>query len=320
MTERDWYKGPPASATCLVFGEVFTDRPPNTAVILFGQEAYETYQTKAYLDGLLQIRHDPTYVDWSPLFSALYAGIVATGATEVVELGSTLFATIDKLDKLQRLSGGPSVAHLEFLGIEPSELFRQLAEALHPTARLRHVLDVSLATLPPRSVSRCYQASSYAFDATTDLVAYCAGSVFGSHGIWFSTDGTTRVVSGIGKPLTLFSLPEFLAGMATRGYRVEFVQRSRSRYADEFEFDETWLVYHRFTGDEDRSFRQWLAVFQGAGGNDGGLHRTFEEAPHRERAASGFSGLADDSRILDFTSPRALDKLAAWRRSVADAG
>lgn len=317
MSDRTWYQGVPSSATVLILGEVFEERPPITVAIQFGQEAYETYQTKVYVESLLMTRHHPTYVDWSPLFCSLYAGIIATGARQVVELGSTLFATIDKLNKLQRLSNGPSVSNLEFIGVEPSNLFCRLTEALHSTSNIRHVGDVTqLPAVDERSVNRCYQATSYALNATEELVDYCARSMFGCHGIWFSHDGSNRTVCAMGKPLTLFSLPRFLAGMTSRGYLVEFIQKSHSSYANEFEFFETWLVYHRLNGDETRVFRHWLSKLRTIVNDGAELNPSFEVAPLRERADSGFSALEDTSRRLDFTSDHALRRLADWRRSL----
>jgi hypothetical protein len=315
MTERDWYKGTPESTTVLAFGEVFADRPPITTALLVGREAYETYQTKAYLDGLLRTRSHPTYVDWSPLFSACYAGILVTGAEHVIEIGSTLFATIDKLDKLQRLSGAPHL-NCAFVGIEPSDLFRQLAEALHSGRPVTHHTDLSQIVVPPRSVSRCYQSTSYAFETTADLIDHCAQFQFGSHGVWCSVDGQTRTASVLGKRLTLFSLPEFVSGMTTRGFRVEFVSACRSCYDEQFEFEEVWLLYHRFTAAEHRMFRSWLDVFQQVTGDNSSLFASVDQVPRYERAASGFSGL-DESRILDFTTPQAVRRLAEWKQSLA---
>lgn len=318
MGERDWYGGVPASTTVLILGEVFKDRPPATVALQFGQAAYEGYQAKAYLDGLLLIRHHETYVDWSPLFSSLYAGIVATGARLVVELGSTLFATIDKLEKVRTLLRAPVIEHLSFVGIEPSTFFCQLAEALHPTTPLRHVPDLS--QLPPqdgRSVNRCYQASSYAFATTAAYVEYCTQSDFGCHGVWFSHDGATHRVAAMGKPLTLFSVTEFVERLHAAGYTVEFIQRSHSAYATDFEFFETWLVYHKLTPPEQRSFSTQLDECRRVTGDTATLHPSFDAAPLTPRADSATQGLAGDSRILDFTSADALQKLEAWWRSLS---
>lgn len=315
MNDHTWYKGVPASSTVLVLGEVFSDKAPTTVALQFGQEAYETYQTRVYLEALLMTRHHPTYVDWSPLFVAVYAGILASGAEHVLELGSTLFATADKLDKIRRLSHGPELGAVRYLGVEPSLLFRQIAEALHPAVVIQHVDDVGLVpAFSGRSVSRCYQSSSYAFGTTTAFVDFCALSYFGSHGIWFSRDGVQRVVSILGKPLTLFSLPEFLAGMQARGFTVEFVQKSPSAYAGEVEFFETWLVYHRFTASELATFHRWLDVFKTATADDAGLHPTFEGAPTGERADTSIPGMGE--RILDFTNSHNLEKYARWRASL----
>lgn len=317
MTERDWYNGVPHAGTVLILGEVFPDRPPNTVSLLFGQTADETYQTKAYLDGLLTIRKHATYVDWSPLFCALSAGMVAARATCVLEIGSTLFATIDKLEKLDRLAHSPSVDGCVFIGIEPSAFFCDLAEVLHPTQRLQHFQDLS--EVPPidarHVVTRCYQASSYAFASTEEFVAYCARGLFGSHGVWCSVDGTTRIVSAMGKRLTLFGMPEYCARMNALGYRVRFVQRSRTSYAGAFEFVEAWLVYDRFDSEEEQTFQDELHRLKTVTGDEARLWESFEAAPHVDRPDAAFSGLVPDSRILDFTSPEALTRFGAWRRT-----
>ncbi len=317
MSEREWHKGTPASCSALILGEVFADgRPPVTISLRLGQRAYEGYQIAAYLEGLLLIRHDPTYVDWSPLFGALYAGLVASGARRVVEIGPTLFATIDKLEKLQRLTSGPPVDDVEYVGVEPSALFRQLADALHPNAR---IVWADTVTDDAPSVSRCYQATSYAFDSTDDLVVHCARSAFGLHGLWTSADGTTRHVSVMGKRVTLFSVPAFTSAMQSRGYRVDFIQKSRSVHLNDFEYLETWVVFRHFTAEQETRFQTELARVKAVTRDSAVLFATYEDAPLLERADPATTGRVDGSETFDFTSPHTLARLAEWQASLRDA-
>lgn len=303
MTELDWYKNSTESYTALVFGEVFKNRPPVTNNILFGQKAYEAFQVYVYLDALLITRNDPSYVDWSPLFCALYAGLIATEAKQVVELGSTLFATIDKLNKLAKLANGP-ILDLEFIGVEPSRFFCETAEALHPTSRIKHVSTLSDAPIG-YSVNRCYQATSYAFKSTTELVDYCATATFGSQGLWCSVDGTTKNVSILGKSLTLFSVPEFVDSMRERGFTVEFIANDRATRLKDFEYYELWLIYHKMSLEQEKVFREWLAKLAAITGENAKLYQDFASVPVGVRKDAGFEGI-DPSGIFNFTSPEAV--------------
>lgn len=315
MSERDWHKGTPDSCSVLILGEVFTDnRPPITISMQLGQRAYEGYQIHAYLEGLLLCRNHPTYVDWSPLFCALYAGLTASGARRVVEIGSTLFGTIDKLEKLQRLTNGAAVHDLEYIGVEPSTIFRDLATALHPHARIVYVDTI---TDDVTSVSRCYQATSYAFDTTDELIDHCARSVFGVHGIWTSADGTTQHVTVMGKRVTLFGVPAFTAGMRAKGYTVEFIQKSHSIHLDDFEYFETWVVYRRFDAAEEERFQTLLRQLKQVTGDTAALWPSYDSAPRIERVDPAINGLAG-ARQFDFTTAQALARLHEWTRSISD--
>lgn len=305
MTELDWYNKKPDSCTVLIFGEAFKNRPPVTNNILFGQKAYEAFQVYAYLDALLITRNHPSYVDWSPLFCALYAGLIATEAKQVVELGSTLFATIDKLQKLEKLSNGP-VLDLEYIGVEPSQFFCQAAEALHPASRIKHVAALPDATIG-YSVNRCYQATSYAFESTTELVAYCASAAFGSQGLWCSVDGTTMNVSILGKRLTLFSIPEFEKGMRERGFKIEFIANNKATRLNDFEYYELWLIYHKLSLDQEKVFREWLTKLAAITGENAALYSDFASVPVGIRKDAGFEGI-DPSGIFNFTSPEAVKR------------
>ena len=85
----------------MLLGEVNDAGVPQAALVHFGSEAYEHYMVAPYVRELLMVRNSD-YVCWSPYFEHLYAAILALGEANVQfeELGSTLFSSIDKLDKL----------------------------------------------------------------------------------------------------------------------------------------------------------------------------------------------------------------------------
>jgi hypothetical protein len=314
MSEREWYKGTPSSTTALVFGEVFDSRPPNTTTIMLGQRAYEAYSLHPYMEQLLHTRHDATYVDWTPLFSAVYAGLLATNARRVLEVGSTLFATIDKLEKLARLTGAPPLGDVEFVGVEPSSLFCQVAHALHPASRIVHVDRI--ADVPPGpSVGRSYQATSYAFGTTDELVDACARSAIGVHGIWFTETGETVQARVLGKRLVLFSLPGFLAGMAARGYRVQFIAASQGHRVG-LRFHETWLVCHRLAEHESAAFGHWLDLLSAETGETATLFDDWASVPVQHQDPPP-AQIDDASRLFDFTTGQAVSSLKDWQRTVA---
>src|SRR5258705_5703440 len=112
------------SRTVMLLGDLNDAGVPQAALAHFGSEAYEHYMVAQYVRELLMVRNSD-YVCWTPCFEHLYAAILALGEAQVQfeELGSTLFSSIDKLDKLDAARQGLSQpSPLRYVGIEISQL------------------------------------------------------------------------------------------------------------------------------------------------------------------------------------------------------
>lgn len=304
MNEKEWFKCIPESATTLIFGEVFENRGPITTQVLFGQRAYEAFQVFVYLEQLLEVRNRPSYICWTPSFHMLYCGAVAVSAKRVVEIGSTLFATVDKLKKLDR-KFLPKLRNIEYVGIEVSDFFCQVAMALHPNDRISHFRSIN--DVPGgNSVSRNYQSSSYAFETTENMVEAMTKSEFGLHGIWFSTSDETEIRYVLGKRLTLFSIRDTVRLLIERGYKVKWVSRDLADRLGEYKYWEAWLIYYKFSPRQDHRFWKEMQRFPKTKSYD-----HFEEIPIGKRIDMAFSENVNET--FNFTSPEIIKRLADWR-------
>jgi hypothetical protein len=110
------------------------------------------------------------------VFLPAAAFLAAAGDGEFVELGSTFFSSIEKLDLCSRLLGTPiDRSRVLFSGIEYSRFLKRVAVQLHPSDNIR------LVTEPQewkRSRDRAFHVSrfvgSYAFRSTNDFAAEVA--------------------------------------------------------------------------------------------------------------------------------------------------
>lgn len=248
------------SRTVLLFGELDDDGAPQSALVHFGHDAYDHYMVAPYARELLMVRNSD-YVCWSPCFEHLYAAIVAldAGAVQFEELGSTLYSTIDKLEKLKSIHGGSRRSvEIDYVGIEISPLLIGLAGALHPNAKLRHYATWRQA---PRStpglVSRSYQSTSYACRETEELFDWMSQAKFGIHGVWWSLDGVQREFSGAGNRMTLFDPDRFalLAREANIGLKVI---KSETFSFGKIPFSASWIMLDNMSADEARAMRSVL--------------------------------------------------------------
>ena len=129
----------------LIFGEVGMGSAAACRDIWFGTEAYERYQLPNYMQEIIRIKTEPGYICAWGNFEYLYYALELLGSNAFVEVGSTLFASIDKLQKCRRLAGhNDEFGQVHFYGVEPSALLRQTAEILHTDAQLSHVNEPGL--------------------------------------------------------------------------------------------------------------------------------------------------------------------------------
>jgi hypothetical protein len=235
--------------TALLFGEVDEEGCPTSALAHFGQDAYEHYMVAPYARELLMVRNSE-YVCWSPHFDSLYAAMLALGHVQFEELGSTMFSTIDKIDKLRIIHEALPQPIVDYVGIEISRLLIDLAEALHEKQKPRHF--ASWQSVPATStgiVSRSYQSTSYAFRNTRDLFDWVSRSKFGIHGLWWSLDGKEIETTMVGNRLALFD-PDMFNRMALEaGFDVKVV-KSEVFSHDGIRFSASWIALQRMTAPE----------------------------------------------------------------------
>lgn len=166
------------SHAALLYGEIAEGETPCHVQTRFGQEVYETLQLHIYMTELLRVREDEAYTCWSPGFGLLWGGLeVVFGSTasglfrkpappRVEEIGSTLFATIDKLVKLHdRHCGSFNLDKVRFLGSSralfspalPKRCIRQSTSLMSNIGlifRLRHRIRWRDLIKPPHTHSR----------------------------------------------------------------------------------------------------------------------------------------------------------------------
>ncbi len=256
-TGSDWYQCVPDSYTTLLFGEVALNKKPALKDIFFGKEAYEAYAVYAYLKQLIQIKSSGCDTEANKYFIPLYWAIKTLQKEEkctLVELGSTLFSSIDRLMAADQLVGGNlKFKDVDFIGVELSDFFANVADMLHSDSRINISHYSKIEEIPITALNNCvtlsYQASSYMFSRTKDLVEFLSKSKFGVNHIWFSTSNKTETVSAFGKRLTLFSLEEFISGLRGLNNSVVFIDAQEWRHPD-FTYYATWCIDHKLSTDQ----------------------------------------------------------------------
>lgn len=309
-SDLKWYGGgkeQPTSHTALILADIAPGQHPNGVIALFGREAYEAYQLQAYMREIVDLRKRD-YEPRSPGFGVTTAAIAALahlggGEVGVEELGSTLFATVDKLRLLERdlFSGGavPSALPMSFVGVEPSDLLAETAIALHPTEKILHVADSR--DLPPATdptVGRSYQATSYAFTTTEDLARWIGRSRFSTHGIWVSETGRDQTITRMGKRMTLFAYQELVERLAAQGLRAHHHRSERLRLGEDA-FCCTWIVVERLSPEERDAFHRIVRE-----------HPTLNDASIESGAERGVIPDVGRQGLAFFTDP---DDVAAAR-------
>lgn len=186
----------------LIWGDVFPGGGrPQVRRVLAGGDAHEGMYTWVYLSELLAVRDllaanmpagstpmerfealramvpDPQWQiseELPGVFLPVTELLIKAGGGEFVEIGSTMFASIEKLELCARLIGSPLPPVL-YSGIEYSPFLRRAALSLHPGADIRLVVEPEQWT---RSRDLAVHVSrfvgSYAFRSTERLAAELA--------------------------------------------------------------------------------------------------------------------------------------------------
>lgn len=217
-------------SACLIFGNI-TDSFPVCREVYFGEDAYSRKQLASYMEELLEIRKNG-FKDESGQFKRLVSLADTISADTLYEIGTSLFSTIDKY----RTCGGKDI---HFLGVEPSYLLRETSKLIYPEAILyNYHNEVPMPTL--KTIGRSYQATSYAFKSTEELVQWISPMGASQDGIWFSLDDTERQYEIFSHQLTLFSFKEFISNIKSGGFSVEVYSAQRVSHIG-FEFAEIFL-------------------------------------------------------------------------------
>lgn len=236
----------------LLFAQIESGRPPRIFPPFWGKAAYERFQIPFYLEELQSLR-GPGPAILSPELLPLACAVEVLSRTqpplEFEEVGSTLFSSIDKLELLFLKHGlKADLRAILFHGVEIMPLMIWLATALHPGYRLAHQPVANSAARSGR-ITRCYQASSYAFSSTRELVEWTAASDISGQGVFFSRGASDETVELMGNRLTLFSLPEFHAGMTRRGFTLVPLRSSSLFYDNIVNCEETYFLAHRLDSE-----------------------------------------------------------------------
>ncbi len=143
----------------LFFGTMGDDGRIVNSLCKFGPLAYEYFQLANYMEELLRVRRDPSYLCWTPGIRQLYRACLHLPQVRFEEFGSTLFSTIDKFAKISKTTDD-DISHIHWAGIEVAPLLISVATELHPNIKLNHY--GRWQDIPDNSdivVSRCYQSS-----------------------------------------------------------------------------------------------------------------------------------------------------------------
>lgn len=273
LTDLDWYQDNPSSYTVFVFGEIFSDKRPLLQNLLLGKSAYEAYSLYWYLKEVTNIRGSDNLSssEWAGRFFALYAALnlFQGERCEFAEMGSTLFASIDKINAIHHAVQHKieNLQNVEFVGVEKSDFFADVAEVLHPNVKITHFDNWTGVHAPVGNrVGVSYQAASYAFDSTDDLVSWLTQFRFSIDCIFFSTQKITEHVTALGKRYTLFNLDEFLEKMKDRKYTVSHISTQKVQYPY-YSYYAIWFVTHNLSEEETGRFEKYIEQSQPVGMN-----------------------------------------------------
>ena len=321
---------PPAGSNgVLLFAQIEGGQPPRIFPPFWGKAAYERFQIPIYLDELQSLRESGV-IELTPEFLALACSLDVLSRTrpgiDFEELGSTLFSSIDKLEILFRNHHlRADLTAVRYCGIEVMPLMVWLARALHPGYDVVHHGRVGQVSRRGEGITRCYQASSYAFSSTEELIEWTATSAISGQGVFFSRGESDERVDLMGNPLTLFSLPAFHEGMTRRGFRLIPLRSSALSYDNLVECEEIFFLAHRLDERERHEVADLYSRLKGAGGvpidwEQQASVETLRPSGSSRPKASGFRRLASNPSpdpILNFSDPVLFE---GFRESLALAG
>lgn len=267
---RAWYGDDPPTQHAVCVLASIADSPfarPYLHIAYCGRDAYDASHTYTYLKDLMYARASADLIE--PAFLALHLGMQAIDEphVEFVELGSTLFAAIEKFANCATYTG-PSKP-VRFVGIELSDWLRELSATLHPSGDLSlypHWQEVPTSSLPRFLFSM--GVGVYAFTTTQELASWLIPSrmaIIREKFTLAEEDFTTHLM---GKRYTCFSLSRLTAALKRAGKHVTLLSSVESEpFLDVAPprgvlFVNAFLLIHDFTDKERAAFTQ---AFQACG-------------------------------------------------------
>jgi hypothetical protein len=220
----------------------------------FGDDAYEIVTVAGYMRELFMVRKTdnlgslPGFRHLYPVMSFLTRD---NRTIRFEEVGSTLFSTIDKIRKCERLLGPLGFETIAFKGVEVFDLLIDAATALHPGEDLQHFRRFQdIPENPAMAVGYSYGSTSYAFGSTEEFVTWLARLRFSVHGGWFSTTGMEHRTNVLSNQATLFDFDRLVTILHARGYRVHHLSSQSYKLTNE-NYILTWFMTENFA-ESDR--------------------------------------------------------------------
>jgi hypothetical protein len=258
LVAKEWYGTErPHRHAISVFGSVAEDgASPHTHYSFYGLSAYEAFTASYYLQDLFRLRRFARLVQ--PAFMLLYlaAQSIKARRIEFLELGSTLYAAYQKFQNCENALIGDQgwrlfwkavhMTKMRFLGVEASNLLRQLSLALHPHIPItiyKDWRDVPAPEYPRLSMS--LGVCNYAFEDSATLVRWLQLSRLSFIRERFVIGRADTVYPVLGKRFTCFDLEKMPRELATRGLKLSilsFTEAISNLPEDELPLDGSILV------------------------------------------------------------------------------
>jgi hypothetical protein len=240
----------------LFYADIEKNRSPIFYGPMFGSDAYCGWQTLGYLQQLQNIKKVDTPICWTPNFELFLPALQVIqegyGAVSFEEMGSTLFASIDKLEKAKtRYNFAINLHDIDFIGIEVMDQMVFLAEQLHQKYKISHHKNVlELSSSGTNRVKRSYQATSYAFNTTEDFAKWTIDSKFSLQGAYCSLSDKTETVTVMGNSMRLFSISDFYKMVQDSGHTIILLDVETRSYSKIFDCYQIFFVTHCFESNE----------------------------------------------------------------------
>lgn len=223
-TEQEWADSDGEAIACTLYGNVGKSHSGLHSLFL-GKEAYERFIDSYYLEDLLKTKyygHLPEKFYYMLYFALLYFQ-QRNEHVNFTELGATLWATMDKIDRCHlRLKMGVRPEQVEWISIELSDYLRRLSHLLHPDRNLTFFDRWQNFLRNDAKVGFSHLVTPYAFHDEHSVVGWVKKFGFC---LWVNdfTLDTTRHLRVNGKKWTLLSLTSMLDHLRQAGMDVFYV-------------------------------------------------------------------------------------------------